>query len=136
MSEYDKPLPNPSTQSQPFWEAARGHQLQMQRCGSCGEVLFYPRVICPECWADDLEWETLSGRGVVYTYTVAQHPTHPKFAAEVPYAIAVVELEEGPRITTSIVGCEPEAIEIGMLVVAVYDDVTPDVTLVKFRPAA
>lgn len=135
MADYRKPLPRPTVSSQPFWEAAKRHELQIQRCESCGAVLFYPREVCSECLSSELSWIQASGQGTVYSYTIAQAPTHPAFAEDVPYIVAIVELAEGPRLTTNIVGCAPTAITIGMPVVATYDDVTPDMTLVKFRPA-
>ena len=135
MADYTKPLPRPTVSSQPFWDAAKRHELQIQRCKSCGAVLFYPREVCSECLSSDLGWIRASGRGTVYSYTIAQAPTHPAFREDVPYVVAIVELDEGPRLTTNIVGCDPAAMRIGMPVVATYDDVTPDRTLVKFRPA-
>ena len=77
----------------------------------------------------------VSGRGTVYSYTIAEAPTHPTFAEDVPYIVAIVELTEGPHITTNITGCKPDAVRIGMPVIATFDEVTPDMTLVKFRPA-
>lgn len=135
MADYRKPLPRPTAASMPFWEAAKRHEVQIQRCGQCGANIFYPREVCPECLASDLQWVKVSGKGTVYSYTVAQAPTHPAFADDVPYVIAIVELAEGPRITTNIVGCEPEDVRVGMPVEVTFDDVTPEVTLIKFRPA-
>lgn len=135
MTDYKKPLPRPTAASLPFWEAARQHELQIQRCGSCGANIFYPREMCPECLSSDLQWTTVSGKGTVYSYTIAETPTHPTFAEDVPYVIAIVELAEGPRITTNITGCTPDTVRVGMPVEATFDDVTPEITLVKFRPA-
>jgi len=119
----------------PFWQAAKRHELHIQRCGSCGAYVFYPREVCAECLSSDLTWIKVSGRGTVYSYTIAQAPTHPAFAEDVPYIVAIVELTEGPHITTNITGCKPDAVRIGMPVIATFDEVTPDMTLVKFRPA-
>lgn len=135
MADYKKPLPHPTSVSMPFWDAAKQHELQLQRCSSCQAHIFYPREVCPECLSSDLTWVKVSGRGSVYSYTIAQAPTHPAFADDVPYVVAIVELAEGPHITTNITGCTPEAMRIGMSVVAAFDDVTPEVTLVKFKPA-
>ncbi|MCS6925131.1 MAG: Zn-ribbon domain-containing OB-fold protein [Candidatus Binatia bacterium] len=135
MTEYKKPLPRPTATSLPFWQAAKRHELQIQHCTKCGAHIFYPRDICPECLGSELEWIKVSGKGVVYSYTIARAPTHPAFAEDVPYVIAIVELAEGPRITTNIVGCKPEEVHIGMGVEATFEDVTPEITLVKFRPA-
>jgi len=135
MADYRKPLPRPSAVSMPFWQAAKRHELHIQRCGSCGAYVFYPREVCAECLSSDLSWVKVSGKGTVYSYTIAQAPTHPAFAEDVPYIVAIVELTEGPHITTNITGCKPDAVRIGMPVIATFDEVTPDMTLVKFRPA-
>jgi hypothetical protein len=134
MADYKKPLPRPTATSMPFWQAAKRHELQIQHCGKCGAHIFYPRDVCPECFASDLQWVTVSGKGTVYSYTIARAPTHPAFADDVPYVIAIVELAEGPRITTNLVGCKLEEVRVGMPVQATFEDVTPEVTLVKFRP--
>lgn len=133
---YLKPLPTPSPISEPFWRAAREHRLEIQRCRHCATHIFYPRRLCPHCLSPDLEWVTASGKGSVYSYTIARRPTGPGFEPDVPYVIAIVELAEGPHLTTNIVGCDPEAVYVGMPVEAVFDDVTEEVTLVKFRPVA
>ena len=135
MADYKKPLPRPTPASMPFWAAAKRHELQIQRCGSCGAHIFYPREVCPECLASELQWVKVSGKGTVYSFTIAQQATHHAFTEEVPYVIAIVELDEGPRLTTNIAGCKPEEVRVGMQVTATFDDVTPEVTLVKFRPA-
>lgn len=131
---YTKPLPDPTAASKPFWDAAREHRLLIQRSKKTGKAVFYPRLVSPFGPDDELEWLEASGHGTVYSYTVAHRPTAPQWAADPPYVIAIVELDEGAHMTTNIVGCDPGAVQIGMRVVAVYDDVTPDVTLVKFRP--
>lgn len=133
---YHKPLPQPSPISLPYWAAAKRHKLALQRCASCEKFIFYPRAICPHCGSENLAWREASGRGIVYTFTVARRPTMRPFEPDVPYVIAIVELEEGPRMTTNIVGCTPESVHVGMAVQAAFDDVTPEVTLVKFRPAS
>ncbi len=127
-------LPEPSPLSRPFWEAARRHELMIQRCSACGVHVFYPRYNCPRCGSPDLQWVKASGRGKVYTYTVARRPTHPAFAERVPYVIAIVELQEGPRMTTNIVGCDADSVRIDMEVEATFEDVSDEISLVMFRP--
>ena len=134
MGDYTKPLPHPNEVSQPFWDAAKRHELQIQRCNACGIYIFYPREACSECLAADLIWLPVSGKGTLYSYTIAQAPTHPAFAGDVPYVIAIIELEEGPHITTNLVGCPIEDVTIGIPVVAAFEDVSTEMTLVKFRP--
>jgi uncharacterized OB-fold protein len=131
MSEYTKPLPRPTPTSRPFWEAARRHELSLQRCAACKAFIYYPRERCPHCFSDRLSWERVSGRGKVYSYTVVRRASSRAFAE--PYVLAIVELEEGPRMTTNI-DAAPESVKVGMPVVAQFEDVTPECTLVKFRP--
>ncbi len=133
MSEYQKPLPKPTPTSRPFWEAARLHELSLQRCAACTAYIYYPRARCPHCFSDRLGWERVSGRGKVYSYTVVRRASSRSFADQ-PYVLAIVELNEGPRMTTNIVA-EPHNVKVGMPVVVHFDDVTPEHTLVKFKPA-
>lgn len=132
--EYRKPLPEPSDTSRPFWEGARAHELRLQRCHDCGKHIFYPREICPFCLSERLDWIVASGKGKVYSYTVVRRAMHPAFKEDVPYVLAIVELDEGPRLSTNIIGADPERVRVDMPVRAAYDDVTPEVTLLKFEP--
>jgi uncharacterized OB-fold protein len=136
MPEYTGPLPVPTPETRPFWEAARRHELQIQACRACGTYLFFPRALCPRCFAADLEWRRVSGRGTLHTFTIVERGQR-GFPLATPYVLAVVELAEGPRMMTNLVGIEPDPakIRIGMPVEVVFDDVTPEVTLPRFRPA-
>ena len=132
---YAKPLPEPSEVTRRYWEAARAHRLELQRCGDCERFVFYPRPLCPHCGGTRLEWRPASGRGTLYSYTVARRAPIPSFEGDVPYVIAIVELEEGPHFTSNVVGIPPDALRVGMPLRAAFDAVTPEVTLVRFRPA-
>ena len=136
MSEYKGPIPLPTPETRPFWEAARRHELQLRRCRACGRHHFYPRAACPHCLSADLEWRRASGRGTLHTFTVV-HRGQRDFPLPAPYVIAIVELAEGPRLMTNLVGVapEPDVIRIGMPVEVTFDDVSPDVALPRFRPA-
>lgn len=138
VTEHQKPLPNPLHRetSRPFWEAARRHELSLPRCRRCDRVFWYPREVCPHCLSSEIDWVAVSGRGRLHSYTVIHQPANPAFQPDVPYIYAMVELEEGPRLIANLVGCRPEEARIDLPLVAVYDDVTPEVTLVQFRPAA
>lgn len=133
--KYEKPLPHLTELNKPFWLAARERKLLLQRCNDCGQFIFFPRPLCPHCGSENLKWEQGSGRGKVHTFGVIRRPTVRGFDAEVPYVFAIVELEEGPRMVTNIVGCPVEQVKVNMPVEAVYEDVTPEITMVKFRPA-
>jgi uncharacterized OB-fold protein len=135
MSGYRKPLPRIDEETRGFWEALARHELYLQRCRSCGTKRFYPRAVCPACLSSATEWVRASGRGTVYSFTVTHQNQAPGFREELPYVLAIIELDEGVRLMTNVVGCSPDAVRIGMPVEVVFDDVTPDVTLAKFRPA-
>jgi uncharacterized OB-fold protein len=136
--EYKKPLPTPSQVSQPFWDAAKEHRLVFQRCTKCGTRVFYPRDVCPgpDCFGiGTLEWVESSGKGWVYAFNISYQPAHPAFADDVPYVLAIIELEEGWRMNSNVVNIDPNDVTIGMRVEVVWDDVTPEFTLPKFQPA-
>jgi len=134
--KYAKPLPRIDEESKGFWEACQRHELYIQRCRACGAARYYPRALCPHCLSNDTEWVLSSGKGTVYTYTVTQQNQAPGFRDSLPYVLAYVELEEGVRMLTNIVGCEPGAVRIGLPVEVSFDDVTPEMTLPKFKPLA
>jgi uncharacterized protein len=136
MSESAKPLPQPDPLTKPYWDSLKAHAMRLQRCGSCGRFVFFPRALCPFCFSDALTWTPVSGRGVVHAFTVPHRHPSPAFQPDLPYVVALVELEEGPRLMTNLIGVPPDPaqIAVGMPVEVVYDDVTPEVTLPKFRP--
>lgn len=131
---YEKPLPVIDGESRPFWQAAREKRLKIMRCRACGRHFFYPRELCPHCHSAAVEWTRASGRGTIYTFTIARRPAGPAFKPDVPYVVALVELDEGPRLMTNIVAADVEKVRIGQKVEAVFEDVTDEVTLVKFAP--
>ena len=134
MSAYAKPLPQVTPEMKPFWDAARRHELVVQRCTGCGTHRFPARDICSRCLSRDAAWTPVSGRGSVFSWAIMHQVYHPGFAAEVPYAVVVVELDEGARLVSNLVDCAPADIRAGMPVEVVFDDVAPDVSLPKFRP--
>ena len=131
---YKKPLPRIDEESRGFWEALARHELYVQRCGACRTTRFYPRAVCPSCLSSETDWVRVSGRGTVYSFTVTHQNQAPGFREELPYVLAIVELDEGLRMMTNVVGCAPDAVRIGMPVEVVYEDVAPETTLAKFRP--
>jgi len=130
----DKPLPMPSEDSKPFWEACQRQAFLLQQCAGCGHFRFPPSLTCPRCMSDDCAWVQASGRARVYTFEITHRPFYP--AWEPPYNVAIVELEEGPRVHTNIVGCGNDEIHIGMPVELVFEKIEgQDWYLPRFRPA-
>ena len=113
-SEQTFPLPEPTRYTQPFWEACQQHALEVPECLHCGHLFLPGGPVCPACWSTELGAKSVSGKGQVFTYTVYRHSYHP--ALKTPYVVALVELAEGPRLITNIVGCPPGDVEIGMAV--------------------
>jgi hypothetical protein len=136
-TEYKKPLPRPAQPefTAPFWEAAKRHELVIQHCSQHDGFFFYPRERCPVCLSDRLEWAKVSGSGHVYAFTIPYQAAHPAFTEDAPYVYAAIQLDEGARIIGNVVGIEPTDVKVNMPVVAEFDDVTPEWTLVKWRPA-
>ena len=130
---YEKPLPYIHRETSDYWEGARRHELLLPKCRSCGRHHFYPRDFCPWCFSADVGWTKASGRGVIYSFTVCHRPA-PSFEKDVPYNLALIELDEGVRMMSSVVDCPLDEIRIGMAVEVVFDDVTSQVSLPKFRP--
>lgn len=132
-TNYKKPLPYIHSETKAYWEGARAHEFLIRKCRSCGRHHFYPRDFCPTCFSFDVEWVRASGRGTIHSFTICHRPAQ-GFEKELPYNIVLVELEEGVRMMSTVVLCPPDDLAIGMAVEVVYDDVTPEVTLPKFRP--
>jgi uncharacterized OB-fold protein len=132
--EYKKPLPVVTELSRPFWEGCRRHELLVQRCQGCGAFRYPPALLCPECLGDQAEWKRVSGRGRVFSFVVFHRLYHPAFEGDLPYTVAIVELEEGARLVSNIVSCPPERVACDMPVEVAFEDVTGEVTLPKFRP--
>lgn len=133
--KYLKPLPQMDEEIRPWWEALQRHELYIQKCRECGDLRFHPRAQCTNCLSSSTEWVRCSGRGSVYTFTTTFQNNAPGFRESLPYIMAWVELDEGVKMLTNLVECRPEEVKIGMPVEVVYEDVTPQVTLAKFRPA-
>jgi uncharacterized protein len=127
-------LPQPTTESRPFWDALARHELVMQRCTDCGRLWFPPGKHCQHCWSADVAWTPLSGRGRLFSFTVYHRAYSAELADQLPYVVGIVELDEGPRLITNIVGCRPGEVRVGMAVEVVFDDLDDGVTLHAFRP--
>ena len=133
--EFEKPIPTPSPTTQPFWDALNEGRVSIQQCSDCHAWVFYPRSHCSKCLSPNLQWKVVSGEGSLYTFTIARQPTSPHFADEVPQKLAVVELDEGVRITTTLVKVDEEEIEVGMRVKPYFDKVSDEITLLRYQLA-
>ena len=135
---YNKPLPIAQPESDLYWEKAKAHELWVMRCNDCNDIYFYPRAICPNCFGRNTEWVKHSGKGTLYTYAIVHRAPMPGWRDDVPYVVAMVELEGSTaRMPTNIVGVEPDPknLKVGMPLEVVFEDVTEKVTLPKFKPA-
>lgn len=118
-----------------WWEAAADGRLLLRRCGSCGEAHFYPRPFCPICWSDEVAWEQASGRATLYTWSTVYQNDLPPFGSRVPYVAAVVTLEEGPRMMTNVVDCDPADLAVDLELEADFRGGGTEPVLVVFRPS-
>ena len=131
MSE--RPIPVVDADSRTYWEAAGHHELKLPYCNSCECAFFYPRALCPTCHDDAIEWRTASGKGVIYSYTISRRPAGPGFKEKVPYIVALVDLDEGPRLLTNIITDNVEGIRIGQRVTVTYEKLNDEITLPLFQ---
>ncbi len=131
---YQKPLPAISSLNRPYWEGLRNRELKLQKCDGCGEIWAPPAPLCPSCWSRKFTWTRLSGRGRVSSWVIFHQPYFRSFEADIPYNVAEVELDEGPRLLTNLVDIRNDAIRAQMPVEIVFDAVTDEVTLAKFKP--
>lgn len=131
---YDKPLPKLNSDTFSFWEGCRQRELRFQQCDDCGHVRWPPADLCPKCHSTQTSRLISKGIGRVYTYAVYHVAYHPGFAADLPYTVAVVKLDEGPHLLTNIVCCRPDGVTCNMPVEVLWEDVDEGTTLPKFRP--
>ena len=131
---YEKPVPVIDADSAPYWHGAKNERLMIQRDRASGKTFLYSRRLAPGVDESQVEWVQASGRGRIYSFTVAHRPAGAAFKSDVPYVIASIELEEGARIMTNVVTDRPEALYIGQAVEVFFDKVSDDLTIPKFRP--
>jgi uncharacterized OB-fold protein len=130
-----KPLPRMTPDSELFWSGLRARRLMLPYCLDCGRPHLPPGPVCPACFSERLEWREASGRGRISTWTVVHKAWFPAFAADIPYNVVQVELDEGPRLTANVVGIQNKQLKIGLPVQIEFDDVTSEMTLPRFRPS-
>lgn len=118
----DLPAPIVNADSAPYWEGARNGKLLLQRCRDCGTLRFFPRYLCTACGSDHTEWAEASGRGTVHSFTIVHRAAFPEFQARTPYVVALIDLEEGPRMMTNIVGDDALEVAIGEAVTVAFEE--------------
>lgn len=134
MDTPKKPVPIVNPWAKPFWDAAREEKLILQKCQDCDKHIFYPRIACPHCFSDKVEWIEASGKGMVYSYTVVTNNAPSAFIQDMPFVIAIVKLEEGVQMLSNIINCNPDDVECDMPVEVTFEKLNDEFTLPKFRP--
>jgi hypothetical protein len=133
VPDVSRPLPQPTTRTAPFWEAAKRHELVIQRCSQCRAYRHYPQPMCPQCRSLEHEWARASGRGTIYSYTIAHRAFHPWWKDRVPYPIVTVELDEGVRMVCDLPGVAASEVAIGRRVEVCFEDVDERIALPRWR---
>jgi uncharacterized OB-fold protein len=128
-------LPTIEDESRAYWDAAREGRFVLRSCSDCGLAHHYPRPFCPECWSDNVEWIDATGRATLYTWSIVHVNPLPPFNERLPYVAAVVELEEGPKMMTNVIDCDPGSLEVGMALVVDFKTLTDEIMAPVFRPA-
>jgi uncharacterized OB-fold protein len=136
MPEISKPIPSITPNMAEFFAGARRGKLMVQRCDDCGQLRFPAYELCSNCLGTRAHWVEVSGRGEVYSFNIMHQVYHPGFASEVPYAVVVIQLDEGPRMVSNLLGIKPHDIRCGLPVEAVFEKLNDEVSLPKFRPRA
>lgn len=134
MTEIARNIPRPTAETAPFWDGCREGRLLIQQCTGCGHRQFYPRLICSQCQGCPV-WIEASGKATVESFTIVRQAVSPAYAADVPYVVAILRLAEGPAMMSNVVQCDPGLLMIGMPVTVVFEPMSAEITLPKFRPA-
>ncbi len=129
-----RPLPEPTPESQPFWDGLREHRLRFQQCAACGQLRHYPRPLCDRCYSAEIRWQESSGHGRIHSWTVAHHAFHPAFKRATPYALVTVELDDGVRMNAPWRG-ELATLKLEQPVQIVFEDIAEGLTLPACQPA-
>jgi uncharacterized OB-fold protein len=136
--EADRPVPQPITpEAKPYWDGLKEGKLMLPRCGACGHAFFYPRILCPRCQSRDITWFQASGKGRLHAFGIGHQSFNKAFKVPAPYVLAMIELEEGPRMMSNLINmvADPAAITCDMPVQIVFHKLTDDVTVSLWEPA-
>jgi uncharacterized OB-fold protein len=136
--ELNRPLPTPITpEAKPYWDGLKAHKLMLPKCEDCGKPFFYPRVVCPQCHSRRITWMQASGRGKLFSFEIVYQQLNRSFKVPTPYVLALIELEEGPRLMSNLISIapDPQVIKCDMPVEVVFEKLTDEVTIPLFQPA-
>jgi uncharacterized OB-fold protein len=133
--DYDKLVPTPTPETQPYWDGLRDRRLRLQTCADCGKVRHYPRPMCDACWSMNTTWIDAAGRGTVHSWTITHYAFHPGFKGDLPYILLTVDLPEGVRMNAQARGIAASQLRVGLPVKVAFDAVKPDLTLPVFEAA-
>jgi uncharacterized OB-fold protein len=135
MDAYEKLVPSPTPETQPYWDGLLQGRLRLQRCADCGKIRHYPRPMCDACWSMNTDWVDASGNGTVHSWTITHYAFHPGFKGDLPYVLLTVDLPEGVRMNAQARGIDPSQLRVGLPVVVAFDPVKADLTLPVFNAA-
>lgn len=133
-ADLEKPLPKPTKWSMPFWEGTKAHKLLLKKCKNCGHIDHPPYLYCTECQSDECEWVEASGKAILYAFAVNEYAVPFPFMPDLPYVTALLDLPEGPRMLSNIIECDHRDLKNGMELEVVFEEVSPEITLPKWRP--
>ena len=136
MDVYEKLVPSPTTETQPYWDGLNERRLLLQRCADCGKIRHYPRPVCDACWSMNVEWVQAIGHGTVHSWTVTHYAFHPGLKGDVPYLLLTVDLPEGVRMNAQARGIDVASLRVGLPVVVRFETVKEGLTLPVFEAAA
>lgn len=132
---YEKLVPSPTAETQPYWDGLREGRLRLQRCADCGKVRHYPRPVCDACWSMNVNWIDAAGHGTVHSWTITHYAFHPGVKGDLPYILLTVDLSEGVRMNAQARGINASALKVGLPVKVAFDPVKSDLTLPVFEVA-
>ncbi len=137
MTEHaGKPLPVITDLNKEFWQSAQRGELRLQRCNTCGHIRNPISQICPKCLSEDSAWTSLSGKGTVFSFVTFHQVYHPAYKGDVPYNVSIIQLDEGPRMISNVVGVPPSEVTVGQKVEVFFDKVSDACTIPRFKPAS
>ncbi|MGJ9459664.1 Zn-ribbon domain-containing OB-fold protein [Oceanobacillus sp. CF4.6] len=134
MEHAGKNFPEPTIETEAYWEGCRNRELLIQQCNQCGKSQFYPRMMCTDCMSRNVHWVKATGKGKVKTYTIIHRAISKAYSKEAPYVVAIIELREGPCLMSNIVGCNPRDVNVGQEVEVTFQDWSERITIPMFTP--